>query len=136
MTTTEGRLVAERAASQKVMLSFEGMEPSDKLLGLVRRLPVGGVTLFRHLNISDPAQVRALTSASQRAAREAGHPLLLIGADQEGGQLMAVGEGATPFPGNLALGATRSVELARQVGHAIGRELAAMGINVNYAPVC
>jgi beta-N-acetylhexosaminidase len=62
--------------------------------------------------------------------------MLLIAADQEGGQLMAVGQGATQFPGNMALGATGSEDLARRSGEAIGGELAAMGINVNYAPVC
>lgn len=38
---------------------------------------------------------------------------------------MAIGEGATPLPGNLALGATRSSDLARQAGEVLGRELAA-----------
>jgi beta-N-acetylhexosaminidase len=60
----------------------------------------------------------------------------LIATDQEGGQLMAIGEGTTPLPGNMALGATGSVELARKAGEVLGRELAAMGINVNYAPSC
>jgi beta-N-acetylhexosaminidase len=46
-----------------------------------------------------------------------------------------MGEGATQFAGNMALGATRDPELARRVGRAIGLELAAMGVNVNYAPV-
>ena len=71
----------------------------------------------------------------QRAAREANQPPLLIGVDQEGGTLMAV-PGTTRFPGNLALGATRSAELAQRAGFALGRELAALGINVDYAPVC
>jgi beta-N-acetylhexosaminidase len=42
----------------------------------------------------------------------------------------------TFFPGNMALGATGSAELAQAVGAATGRELAAMGFNINYAPVC
>ena len=77
---------------------------------------------------------RWLTPA-QRAAREANQPPLLIGVDQEGGTLLAA-PGTTRFPGNLALGATRSAELAQRVGFALGRELAALGINVDYAPVC
>jgi beta-N-acetylhexosaminidase len=72
----------------------------------------------------------------QATAKAAGHPPLLIATDQEGGQLAAMGHPATQFAGNMALGATRDPELARQVGYAIGRELAAMGINVNYAPIC
>ncbi|MBI2331552.1 MAG: glycoside hydrolase family 3 C-terminal domain-containing protein [Chloroflexi bacterium] len=46
---------------------------------------------------------------------------------------MAFGDG-TPLPGNMALGATRSPELARKAGEVLGREMAALGVNVNYAP--
>ena len=79
--------------------------------------------------------MRELTAELQRAAAASGQPPLLIGADQEGGTLIAL-TGTTPFPGNMALGATRSTDLARRQGLAVGRELAAMGVNVNYAPVC
>ena len=96
---------------------------------------MGGFSLFRPHNYDSPAQVRELTAALQRAARAAGQPPLLIATDQEGGQLTAMGAGTTQFAGNMALGATGDVELARRVGRAIGRELAAMGVNVNYAPV-
>jgi beta-N-acetylhexosaminidase len=129
-------LSIEQAAGQKLLLSFPGFEPSPEILAALESHPVAGVTLYRSLNIQDPAQVRALAGALQRAAAQAGQPLLLIAADQEGGQLQAVGEGATAFPGNMALGAAGSEELARRAGQAAGRELAAMGINVNYAPVC
>jgi beta-N-acetylhexosaminidase len=86
--------------------------------------------------VDTPAQVRQLTTGLQQAAREAGLPPLLIGVDQEGGQLMAVDAGATPLPGNMALGAAGDPELARRAGEVLGRELAAIGINVNYAPSC
>ncbi|HXF68842.1 MAG TPA: glycoside hydrolase family 3 N-terminal domain-containing protein [Thermoflexus sp.] len=126
----------EYAIAQKFMISFVGTKPSRAVLKAVQGRLVAGVTLFRETNIRDPGQVRELTEALQRAARTANEPPLLIAVDQEGGQLMAVDEGATPFPGNMALGATGSIELAYRAGEAIGRELAAMGINVNYAPVC
>ena len=129
-------LTLEQAIGQKLMLSFAGTEPSAEILAVLKRQHVGGVTLFRALNVESPAQVRALTAALQRAAAASGQPPLLIAADQEGGQLMALGDGPTPFPGNMALGATGSEDLARRAGTAIGRELSAMGINVNFAPVC
>jgi beta-N-acetylhexosaminidase len=47
-----------------------------------------------------------------------------------------VGEGATAWPGNLALGATRSFDLAARAGRAIGLEAAAMGATLVFAPVC
>jgi len=129
-------LTLEQAIGQKLMLSFAGIEPSAEILAALKRQHVGGVALFRALNVENPAQVRTLTAALQQAAAETGQPPLLVAADQEGGQLMALGNGPTPFPGNLALGATGSEDLAQRVGTAIGRELAAMGINVNFAPVC
>ena len=125
----------EQAVGQKTLLAFDGHVPPAEFLSLLRRRHVGGVTLFRGPNVRDPGQVRELTSALQLAAAESGQPPLLICADQEGGTLLALA-GTTPFPGNMALGATRSPELARRTGYAIGLELAAMGINVNYAPVC
>ena len=128
-------LTIEQACGQKLMLAFEGTEPSAEVLETIQARDVGGITLFRALNVKSPPQVRSLTTALQEAAARAGQPPLLIAADQEGGQLMAIG-GATLFPGNMALGATGSIALARKTGGALGRELAAIGVNVNYAPVC
>src|SRR6188508_44101 len=126
-------LSVEQAIGQKLMLTFAGSEPSAAILATLARQHVGGVTLFRADNVESPAQVRALTAALQAAAAASGQPRLIIAADQEGGTLLALA-GSTPFPGNLALGATGDPELARRAGYAVGRELAAMGINVNYAP--
>src|SRR5688500_965705 len=132
-TTAEPTM--EQAVGQMLLVSFEGHTLPESMRALLSRRHVGGVTLFRAKNVQSPVQVRALTSSLQAAAAESGQPPLLICADQEGGTLLAVA-GTTAFPGNMALGAARSPDLAHRVGYAIGRELAAMGINVNYAPVC
>lgn len=128
-------LSLEDAVGQKLMLSFVGTMPSADLLATLGKQHIAGVTLYRSLNVESPAQVRELSERLQHAARASEQPPLLIAADQETGTLFAI-PGTTPFPGNLALGATRSPELTRRVGYAVGRELAAMGVNVNYAPVC
>lgn len=44
-------------------------------------------------------------------------------------------KGATIFPHNIGLGATRNPELVRQIGQATAVEMAATGIYWNYAPV-
>lgn len=126
----------EHAIGQKLLLAFEGKEPSPEIISALKNYRPGGLTLFRSLNIENPTQVRQLTDSLQRLAREMGLPPLLIGTDQEGGQLMAIGEGTTPLPGNMALGATGSAELTRKAGAVLGQELAAMGVNINYAPSC
>ncbi len=129
------KLTLEQAVGQRMLVAFPGYEPPAEFMEMLKGRHIGGVTLFRGYNVQDPAQVRDLTATLQQAAVASGQPLLLVGADQEGGTLQAL-VGATRFPGNMALGATRSPELARKAGFAIGRELAAMGVNVNYAPVC
>src|SRR6266851_2552060 len=122
------------AVGERLLLSFRGSQAPAETLARVRSGPLAGFTLFRSLNVVDPDQVRALTTQLQSAKRDQAEPLL-IATDQEGGQLMSLA-GSTQFPGNMALGATRSADLARDVGHALGRELAAVGVNVDYAPVC
>ncbi|HEV2990244.1 MAG TPA: glycoside hydrolase family 3 N-terminal domain-containing protein [Candidatus Angelobacter sp.] len=129
-------LTLEQAVGQQFLLSFIGkQQPSPEILDIMRRQHIGGIVLFRHKNMGTLAELRKLTAALQKAAADSKQPPLLIAADQEGGQLMAIGEG-TQFPGNMALGATRSEKLAQGVGQAIGRELAAVGVNVDFAPVC
>ncbi len=118
------------------MLAFEGYEVPEQIRTWIQERNPAGFTIFRPLNVQSPAQVRALTAELQTIVKQANQPPLIIGTDQEGGQLNALGEETTLFPGNMALGATRDADLARQVGQAMGRELAALGINVNYAPNC
>ncbi|GAP62996.1 beta-N-acetylhexosaminidase [Ardenticatena maritima] len=126
----------EQVVGDHVLLAFEGTALDQAVRERLLAWRPAGVTLFRHLNIESPAQVRALTDAIQQVAREVGGAPFLIAADQEGGQLAAIGEGVTALPGNMALGATGSDDLAFRAGEVIGRELAALGVNVNYAPVC
>ena len=125
----------DRLTDGLLMLSFEGESVPDPVLATVAERNVSGVTLFRHVNYREPAQIRDVTDTLQHN-RVAGRPPLLVATDQETGQLMAMGEPATPFPGTMALGAAGDLGLTREVGQAVGTELRAMGINVNYAPVC
>lgn len=118
----------------QMMHSFRGfVAPPDVLEG-VRRGEIGAFCLFAY-NFESLTQLRELVSSLHEAAREGGQPPPLVGIDQEGGQLMAVTGGATELPGNLALGATRSPELAERAGRLLAREMLALGINLNFAPV-
>jgi len=117
------------------MLAFEGDRLPAAVEERLARAPAAGVTLFRHHNVRSPGQVRELSGAVQRAAGTTGSAPLLIAADQEGGQLIALGDGSTQFAGNMALGAVDDEALTERVGLAIGTEARAMGVNVVYAPV-
>ena len=121
---------------QKLLLAFVGRQITSEMKAELEKYRPGGITLFRAFNIETPAQLREFTDSLQQYAKTIGLPPLLIAADQEGGQLMAIGKGTTPLPGNMALGAAGSIELARKAGEVLGSELATMGVNVNYAPCC
>ena len=116
------------------MFSYDGLFPPDEILQAVRTGVAGAFCLFTHANVATPAQVRESNEALYAAARAGGQLPPIIGIDQEGGQLIAISAGATELPGNMALGATRSPELAAKAGRVLGRELLAMGINLNFAP--
>jgi len=88
-------------------------------------------------NLRDPRQIATLSNGLQAAASRQRRAIpLLIATDQEGGSLVfRLSAPATAMPGNMALGAGRSAALARRSAEVIGTELAAVGINQNYAPV-
>ncbi|HJQ77500.1 MAG TPA: glycoside hydrolase family 3 N-terminal domain-containing protein [Acidimicrobiia bacterium] len=115
-----------------LMVAFEGLEVPAWLDDWLGSEPPAGVSLFREHNMRSPDQVVELVSALQRA-NSSDHPLL-IAVDQEGGQLTGL-VGSTPFAGNMALGAAGDTDLTRRVARAMGEELSAVGVNLNYAPV-
>jgi beta-N-acetylhexosaminidase len=118
-------------ADPHLLLAFDGTEVPSWLAERLQESPPSGVTLFRELNSTHPEQVASMTSELQNL--NASDLPLLIAIDQEGGQLLGL-VGSTPFAGNMAIGATRDPDLAYRVANAMGVELAAVGVNVNYAP--
>ncbi|MFN8373416.1 MAG: glycoside hydrolase family 3 N-terminal domain-containing protein [Anaerolineae bacterium] len=118
----------------QLMHSFHGMTAPAEILDAVRRGDIPAFCLFRYSNVESPAQLRELCLSLRKAAEDGGLPPPIIGVDQEGGQLIAISGGATELPGNMAIGATRDPQLAEQAGRVLGRELLAMGINMNFAP--
>ena len=125
----------EREIGRLFMAGFVGTEPSEDILRLIREQRLGGVILFSR-NIASREQLRALCVALQSAARDAGHAHpLLIATDQENGLVRRLGPDSPVFPGAMALGAIGSDDVAYDVAFATGRELLALGVNMNLAPV-
>jgi beta-N-acetylhexosaminidase len=105
---------------------------------VVQKYHLGGVIYFDWTNNVDkgPTQVARLSNGLQRAAVGSGsHLPLMISADQEYGLVTRIREPATQLPGAMALGAARGPELARQAAGLGGKELKAIGITQNFAPV-
>jgi beta-N-acetylhexosaminidase len=101
----------------------------------------GGVIYFDSRrgpdNVRNPRQIATLSNGLQAAAARQRQSIpLLISTDQEGGAVVyRLVAPATEMPGNMALGAGRSTADAHRSAEVIGSELAAVGINQDYAPV-
>jgi beta-N-acetylhexosaminidase len=109
----------------------------DNIRQLVERYHLGGVIYFAWSNnVSDPGQIAGLSNGIQDVATESGAGIpALVSTDQEQGVVTRVTTPATLFPGSMALGAARDPALARTAAAVTGKELRAIGINQNFAPV-
>lgn len=119
----------EAAAAALVMVGFHGTTSGTEVERLIER-GVGGVVLFS-CNVGSPRVVLELTrELKRRAARP-----LIVAIDQEGGNVTRLRDGFTPLPAFRALGQNGDPELARAYGRVVGRELRAVGIDLDFAPV-
>lgn len=108
-------------------------EINDEAAGIISTYSIGGVILFSE-NLKNTEQIVKLTDGLQMAALNSKNKIpLIIATDQEGGEIARINT-ATSLPGNMALGANASKEDAYRAGSILGKELAALGINVDYAP--
>lgn len=131
---TDGMSQAE-LIGQLLVVGFYGTTVPPEIVDLIQRQHVGNIILFTR-NVQDAQQLFALTHELQMIAQKAGHRYpLLITIDQENGMVRRLKQSATIFPGNMALGAIGSEQIAYDVAHATGLELKALGINMNLAPV-
>lgn len=112
------------------VLGFEGTSVPEWVKSFAERFGLGGAILFKR-NCPDARTVREITNALSILCEPA--PLVMV--DQEGGRVERLKEGVTSLPSAREMAQLPAEELfdaaCRQ-----GRELKALGINVNLAPVC
>jgi beta-N-acetylhexosaminidase len=132
-----GALVAgmsdEELLGQAFMIGYLGEAPSAELLSWIRR-GLGGVKIFTRNVDTLAGLARAIRAMQDEAARTRLGVPLFVSTDQEGGWVRHVKAGTSDTPGNLALGAAGLPRDALLTGYYIGRELASLGINMNFAP--
>jgi len=117
-----------RLALRTLLAAFDGHVPPDWATGLVAE-GLAGHTLYGY-NVEHTEQLRALTERLRSARAD-----VLLAIDEEGGDVTRLAHATgSPYPGNAALGAVGDLSLTRRVYRAIGGELAAVGVNLNFAP--
>jgi beta-N-acetylhexosaminidase len=124
-----GNRELERLAAACIVPSFPGLEPPDWILRGIEG-GLGGICLFSY-NVRDREQLAGL-NARLREARDD----LLIGIDEEGGDVTRLEtDRGSSYPGNAALGFVDDESLTEAVAASIGADLAAVGVNLDFAPV-
>jgi len=107
----------------------ESLAADDRLL--IAEYGFGGFILFRR-NCSKPRQILSLCRSLWNSAP--GEPPF-IAIDEEGGSVHRLPPPFTHFPAAAVIGARNDVQLAYRAGQATAKELALVGINLNFAPV-
>jgi beta-N-acetylhexosaminidase len=141
------RLTTQEKVGQLFIVAFWGrtISPQRWVGKLIQEYKVGNVVLITsNSNLSNreldtPRAVAELCDALQALALDEAGPgvPLFIAIDHEGDGFpyTRITNGVTPLPNPMAIGATWNPRYAEQVGEIVGRELAAMGINMLLGPV-
>ena len=112
-----------------LFLGIDETEPGDDLDRFLEDLRPGGIILFRR-NIVSAEQVARLNGS---LLGNGAHPRL-VGVDQEGGRVERLREVLGPLPTAAAL-AEGGEPAVRRFAELLGRSLASLGFNLNFAPV-
>lgn len=124
----------EELYAQILMFGWAGAEPSRLLNSWVSERGLGSVKVFGWNTDNIRLVARSVKSLQQRALARRFKIPLFVATDQEGGWIRHVKGSTSVTPGNLAIGASGFPRDAYYSGLYINREIAALGINMNFAP--
>jgi beta-N-acetylhexosaminidase len=120
-----------RQLGQLVVVGFDGKTLPAEIRALAREFDLGGVILFAR-NVESPEQVAGIAVEAQQLARDLP---LWVGVDQEGGRVARMRRPLTEWPAMATLGRSGDETLANRFAAALAKELLAVGISIDFAPV-
>jgi beta-N-acetylhexosaminidase len=127
----------EEALAQVFMFGWRELEagPSALIQAWIARRHIGGVKVFGWNTVDAERLARTIGGFQRESIRQSPQKIpLFVATDQEGGLVRHVKDLTSDTPGAMAIGASGFPEDAYRSGFYIGRELALLGINMNFAP--
>src|SRR3954469_10317720 len=121
---------AAKSVGQLLIIGFDGTEVTPALSAMLTRIQPAGVILFVR-NIINAQQTRQLLKHCQAVV----HEPLFTAVDLEGGRVDRFRNVTGPAPSAADVFATRDRKLFRRQGELIGKICAALGFNLDFAPV-
>jgi len=126
-------VMTDTRAGELIIFGFEGKTAPPALVARIAEGRAAGVILFAR-NLGGPDEIQALTRALHDAAPPDAPPIL-VSVDQEGGRVQRVKAPLTVWPPMARVAALGDLAYTEAVGRALGLEIAALGFNVDWAPV-
>lgn len=117
---------------QSFIIGFKGREASADVQKFILNNSIGGIILFAR-NIDNPIQVAELNNSLQSLVMKTAPPLF-SSIDMEGGRVARFKAPFTQWPPMKILGEIDSPSLCFKFAETMGKELLAVGVNMNYAP--
>lgn len=122
----------KRRAGQRLVVGLAGASLSDAERDFIHEVQPGGFVLFKR-NVEEPGQVRELNRELRSLLDASVPPIRCV--DQEGGRVQRVREPATLWPPMRFVGNVDRAAFTEEVGRALGREVRALGFDLDFAPV-
>ena len=124
----------EELLSQMLMFGWAGAEPSELLNSWVRDRGLGSVKVFGWNTDNTTLVAKSITALQKKAQSRRFKIPLFVATDQEGGWIRHVKGNTSITPGNLSIGAGGLPIDSWYSAYYICREIAVLGINLNFAP--
>ncbi len=126
------RMTLDQKLGQMMIVQFTGSWYSAGIAAMINRYQIGAVVLYaKNGNIQDREQLKLLVALMQNDSTLP----LLVAIDQEGGHVDRLASLDGERPSAASVGATNDVSNARRAGAHDQTDLAALGFNLNFAPV-
>lgn len=117
-----------------LIIGIQGTTLTDDETAFLIRENIGGIILFKR-NFESPRQLFELSTELRSIAKRKGDKIpFFISADQEGGRVARFRAPFTEWPPMAAVGKLDSATVAFKVAQFLAQELAAVGVNLNFAP--
>ena len=125
------RMSLRQRAAQTVMTGLPTTRATAETIRLVEHH--AGTVILLGNNIASSDQLRRLTRALRRHAPHG----MLVAVDEEGGRVSRLGSRGIvdKLPSARTLARTKTPQQIRRLGARLGRQMAAVGMNWNFAPV-
>lgn len=126
----------EAKLAQMFMVGIPGAELSPASEEFLREYQPGGILYFAKNYDNNPALLAEMSEGIQSTRDKQKNLPLFIAVDHEGGVVQRFRKPFTHFPEPVELGDIGSPKLAFLVAEVMAKELRAVGVNLNFHPLC